>query len=222
MKDKFVGLRACGFEKNTRVSFYSMKFDVDIFKTKLELSDMKQSSDRCNFCTYGTVRKNILETMKVNLVGTNPQAFYKNPWFLVSTRHFIDIMRKHDIIGYQVKKIKVVNHDLPLEHSKILQEISIKGMIYGVHNNKGVKVIPCPICGQISQEEKMSLKEGRMFDIEDWDGSDIFRFSAEGYIFVTEKFKRMIEEERIEGITFEELQEIDFDNSLQEIYYMEG
>ncbi len=204
------GLRIIGYRKDRTTQFYVLRLDIDEFKTKLIMGKTKVSIFECNYCQNGNVVINEVGIPKYELQGNQEQSVYQNKGHLIGTSKFTKILKAYDIVGYQEKEVNIVSYDLKKVHIDDLTEIEIKGRVDLIHDSRGERIKSCLICDGLSEKEKKRTRDGIVIRHEDWDGSDIFKFNGMEYIFVTDKFKEMIEREEIKGIILKSVIEYNF------------
>ncbi len=220
IKEWMKNLKAVNYEKNNESQFYAVEISERYFSTKLVTSETKCSVQHREL--FGASKAvNELENLKFELWGQKEQLLYSNPWELVGTDEFIKMLEDYDITGYQIKKITIVEHNLSQSHVDKLKGIEIKGRVYAMCSSDGEEFDNGPRSGGAAEEERFKTRNGIMFRYEDWDGSDIFRLTSPGYIYVTDKFKNMIEKEEIKGIKFKLVKDLSFFNPIKDQYLKE-
>lgn len=192
------------FHRNEDTKFYRVDFDEKYFASELINRATRCAVFLCKNCNLTNLSTNLENTVH-EIVGDNKQDIYVNCWDLIVDEKFVKMMNKYDILGFQTKDAVIIKHNLPKRHIKRLKEVDITGRVYSVYTASGEKLHNCPYCLMMSDDEKKKTINGIMFKHSDWDGSDIFRLRKFGHIFVTDKFKDMIEKEYVEGIYLTEI-----------------
>jgi len=107
------------------------------------------------------------------------------------------IFKAHNITGYRLQPVKVCNMKLDFN----LWELIVTGSAGRAHPDSGLKLrLHCEYCG-LTRYTPIKKRIGIIVDEKQWDGSDIFTIVEYWkYVLVTEKVKRIIEENKLRGV----------------------
>ncbi len=203
-------IETIGYKKDEETKFYLMSLEESESIYILDRVSSKKVFYRCNYCRSEWELEKPLSTPQDKLkknMGKDLIIFWNN---LIGNDKFIRALEKHHILGYQLRETEILDNSHLMKSDGCLNVIEIKGRVKNIFNLKGEKIKACSVCGQVSMEEKFKTVKGIAVKNEDWDGTDIFKFQSERYIFVTNKFKSMIEEEGIKGVLFTPIDEGSF------------
>ena len=106
-----------------------------------------------------------------------------------------EIFEKEGLTGYKLREVDVANKVLPFK----LLEIIVLGKAQ-IHPDSGVREIyRCEHCDLV-MHRAFNDSTGIIIDENSWDGSDFFMMEVYGYVFVTERVKKVIEEHKLTGV----------------------
>ncbi len=145
-----------------------------------------------------------LEDISVSFKGTRKGNYYKIPEHFLIDQKIKDLFQKNHITGYELKNIKIVGSDEFCEDG--IQEMVITGRTGHLRKLTGEEFKACSTCGNII--EKKGGVVGVSFDINTWDGSDIFLIdNFVGIPIVTQKVKDLLEKNKIKNVSFINIKE---------------
>ncbi|MCL2074308.1 MAG: tetratricopeptide repeat protein [Marinilabiliaceae bacterium] len=115
------------------------------------------------------------------------------------------IFKDAGLTGYTLREVDVSNQKLPYK----LWEVVVTGKAK-VHLDQGIKeVYHCKFCDYSYHGPGPDYKEnGLIIDTDSWDGSDFFKLDVIGGIFITEKVKKVIEDNKLKGAGFAKLKDV--------------
>jgi hypothetical protein len=119
----------------------------------------------------------------------------------------INIITSEGLTGYTLKPVTIekIRKTSP-EIIPDYRELSISGIGGDVHPDSGIIIgETCEIC---NLKGYTSWKGPLILDQKNWDGSDFFRFTFPGGIFVTKKVKEAFEKYQVSNVTFIPLEEV--------------
>ena len=107
-----------------------------------------------------------------------------------------DLFKKHNLSGYKLREVDVSNKVLPFKLWEIIVVSKAK-----VHPDSGMKkIFSCEHCGAVIYGAS-DENTGIIIDESEWDGSDFFTVEEnENYIFVTNRVKKIIEDNKLTGV----------------------
>jgi len=126
------------------------------------------------------------------------------------TDRVAEIFKAHNLTGYELHPVKVCNKKLDFN----LWELIITGSAGRAHPSSGIYVKEhCEYCGStIYSPIKKGI--GIIVDESHWDGSDFFTIiEYYKYILITEKVKKIIEENNLKGVRVVSPSELGIDES---------
>jgi len=121
------------------------------------------------------------------------------------TDRVAEILQTHCLTGYRLQPVNVCNNKMDLN----LWELIITGSAGKAHPNAGISIRNyCEYCGATSYTP-IKKGVGIIINEADWDGSDFFTITEyRKFVLVTEKVKKVIEENNVKGVLFASLSEI--------------
>ncbi|ACV61102.1 hypothetical protein Dtox_0142 [Desulfofarcimen acetoxidans DSM 771] len=126
------------------------------------------------------------------------------------TDHVAEIFKANNLTGYRLQPVKVCNKKLDFN----LWELIITGSAGKAHPDSGIYVKEhCEYCGSMIYSP---IKKGIGIIVDEarWDGSDFFTITEYyKYVFITEKVKKIIEENNLRGVRLVWPSELGFDES---------
>jgi hypothetical protein len=134
----------------------------------------------------------------MDLIGTEYPALY-----LFSDRVF-ELFRSNGFTGWDTYPVEVYDKDGKLIEG--YQGISIYGSCGPIDNSMSEVLLKDPIT---PKGKPYRVWKGLYFDLDTWDGSDIFVPKTTGFMIVTERVKVAIEKARFKNFDFERLTEIE-------------
>ena len=113
------------------------------------------------------------------------------------TDHVAEIFKAHNLTGYELHPVKVCNKKLNFN----LWELIITGSAGRAHPDSGINLkLYCKYCG-LTRYTPIKKGLGIIVDEAHWDGSDFFTIiEYYKYIMITEKVKKIIEENDLKGV----------------------
>lgn len=118
----------------------------------------------------------------------------------------VDVFRKYDITGYELKPVEVCNVELPYK----LWEMVVTGWAGVAPEKSGIKLKPeecCQYCNKLRYTGLINPEY--LIDENQWDGSDIFMvWPLPKFVFITEKVVNIINKEKLTGCLYIPLEEL--------------
>lgn len=159
--------------------------------------EMARERRICEEC--GGIRVTHLENTCVSFRGSRKGNYYTIPTHFMIDSKLKGVLEKEQITGYELKDINIVG-SYGFRDDGIL-EMVITGRAGHLQKLTGEEFEACSTCGRI--RENIDELEGVGFDINKWDGSDIFLIdNFRGIPVVTQKVKDLLEKNKIKNIVF--------------------
>jgi hypothetical protein len=113
------------------------------------------------------------------------------------TDRVAEIFKAHNLTGYELHPVKVCNKKLDFN----LWELIITGNAGRAHPDSGLNLtLYCKYCG-LTRYTPIKKGLGIIVDEAQWDGSDFFTITEYyKYVLITEKVKKIIEENKLKGV----------------------
>ena len=113
------------------------------------------------------------------------------------TDHVAEIFKAHNLTGYKLNPVKVCNKKLDYN----LWELIITGSAGRAHLDSGLDLkLYCEYCS-LTRYTPIKKGIGIIVDEAHWDGSDFFTIMEYyKYVLITEKVKKIIEENNLKGV----------------------
>ncbi len=194
-----------------------MTGDVDIVEQEFYFIDTKDGFAKaiqeespyerkiCEEC--GGVWITELENICVSFRGSRKGNYYEIPEHFMIDSKLKGVLEKEQITGYELKDINFVGSYGFRDDD--IQEMVITGRAGHLQKLNGEEFEACSTCGRITED--IDELEGVGFDINKWDGSDIFLIdNFEGIPVVTQKVKDIFEKNKIKNIIFTNMKELRF------------
>ena len=126
------------------------------------------------------------------------------------TDKIAELFEKEGFTGYELREVDVANKVLPFK----LWQIFVVGKAK-IHADCGMKeVYHCKYCDFIAHRG-FSDSTGIIIDESTWNGSDFFMMEEYGYVFVTERVKKVIEDYKLTGALLVPSTELRCDETLK-------
>lgn len=156
----------------------------------------------CEEC--GGIRVIKLENINVSFKGTRKGNYYNIPGHFLIDKKIKELFQENQVTGYELKDISFVgSYEF---HDDGIQEMVVKGRTGHLQKLTGEEFKACSTCGRII--EKKGGVVGVSFDINTWDGSDIFLIdNFTGIPVVTQKVKDLLEKSKIKNVSFINIKE---------------
>ena len=169
------------------------------------------------------LRINVLSTKYIDVIWT---------WYseLLFSEKIVEMFRKENITGYVVstvvvdnvfssaerqnlllinKKPCVVSEKYDNNNQNIIEKLSeIKIIGKGGFADKHTGILLLEQCNECGYKKYTPFRNGIFIDEKQWDGSDMFRVEPFGYAVVSERFKMVVEKNKILNICFRETKDI--------------
>ncbi len=140
-----------------------------------------------------------LENICVSFRGSRKGNYYEIPEHFMIDSKLKGVLEKEQITGYELKDINIIGSYGFRDDG--IQEMVITGRAGHLQKLNGEEFETCSTCGNITED--IDEFEGVGFDINKWDGSDIFLIdNFEGIPVVTQKVKDIFEKNKIKNIIF--------------------
>lgn len=145
-----------------------------------------------------------LEDISISFKGTRKGNYYKIPEHFLIDKKVIELFQTNHITGYELKNINFVgSHEF---RDDGIQEMVITGRAGHLQKLMGEEFKACGTCGNIIEDIDGFV--GVSFDIDKWDGADIFLIdNFEGMPIVTQKVKDLLEKNKIKNVSFTNINE---------------
>lgn len=140
------------------------------------------------------INVNLWIDIKKPMMGDFVSTVYSD-WLI--TDRVVEIFKEHSLTGYELHPVKVCNKKLDFN----LWELIITGKAGKAHPDSGIYVKEhCEYCGStIYSPIKKGI--GIIVDEAHWDESDFFTITEYyKYVLITEKVKKIIEENNLKGV----------------------
>lgn len=126
------------------------------------------------------------------------------------TDRVAEIFKAHNLTGYKLHPVKVCNKTLDFN----LWELVITGSAGRAHPDSGLNLrLHCEYCG-LTRYTPIKKGLGIIVNEESWDGSDFFTIiEYYKYILITEKVKKIIEENNLKGVRLVLPSELEIDET---------
>lgn len=138
-------------------------------------------------------------TFKRNM-GKNPFDLIigASPLIYLVSEKVVQLFLENKITGWLSYSTKIATENFSSNSYKLL---GIKGRCGDV--NYGEKILkPFGINTGVEKFKRIGIS----FDLNSWDGSDIFLANGRGYKFVTERVKNLLEQENVTNFVFEDIE----------------
>jgi len=124
------------------------------------------------------------------------------------TDRVAEIFKGHNLTGYELHPVKVCNKKLDYN----LWELVVTGSAGRAHPDSGINLkFHCQYCG-LTRYTPIKKGVGIIVDETQWDGSDFFTIiEYRKFVLVTEKVKKIIEENNLKGVRVVPVSELGWD-----------
>ncbi len=206
----YKSLKTFGFDKPKHPTFYELSIGNEgnyAYPIPVKKKTPKSLME-CSLCDG--IERRVLGTSTFLFEGTKEADVYHHPRYVITGEKVQNILSNNDIIGYKVCKINIQDSSkLSEKHLQELKEIEIIGRCYRIHSIDGDVIKHCPVCKKVDDSERIKADKGIKIIDEFWDGSDIFMFDYGLLsIIVTDKVKKLFEENNVSNVTFIPLEEL--------------
>lgn len=193
----------CESESKEEQEFYFLNTKDGFAKAIQE--EMARERRICEEC--GGIRVTHLENTHVSFRGSRKGNYYTIPSHFMIDKKVKQLFEENKITGYELKDINIEgSYDF---RDDGIQEMVITGRAGHLQKLTGEEFKACSTCGNII--ERKSGIVGVTFDINKWDGSDIFLIdNFRGIPVVTQKVKDLLEKNKVKNVTFTNIKEKEF------------
>ena len=158
----------------------------------------------CEEC--GGVHVIHLDNIRVSFRGTKKGNYYSIPAHFLIDPKIKALFEENHITGYELRDITLVGSANFREDG--IQEMVITGRAGHLQKLSGEKFEACSTCGNIIEDFDGIVGAG--FDIDTWDGSDVFFVdNFMGIPIITQKVKDLLVKNKIKNVSFINIKEIE-------------